>query len=77
MTQEQIQKAISLNRELESLKKMAIAMKEERSYWWSFLTPNIKEKNARGIFLPDRLCCKFEAIVEQSIAEIEKEIEEL
>lgn len=77
MTQEQIEKAILLNKELSNIKEIKTAMQKERNRWWSFLTPDIKSRSDRGIAFPDRLYDKLEAIVEQSMTEIEKEIEEL
>lgn len=78
MTREQLEKAILLNDELSRLKSMQNAMQEDKDKNWSFYTPiTINDFDAPGIVMPEKLCKKFAKAVDETIAEIEKEIEEL
>ena len=78
MNQETLERAIKLKRELDMTIEMLEAMDKERLHWWSFVTPDTKSRNnGYGLYLTDRLRKRFREIVEESIVELKKEIEEL
>lgn len=75
---ETLEKVIKLKKELDKAIEILEVMNKERSRWWSFITPDTKSENdGYGLYLTDRLRKRFREIVEESIVELKKEIEEL
>ena len=77
MKQETLKKAIELNKELERTFEITKVMEDEKSHWWSFLTPGTKKYDEDGIYFTERIRKKFKEAIEELNVELKKEIEAL
>lgn len=63
--------------ELDDLKEIKRHIEQENVYWWSFLTPEIRNENKDGLKMHGVLREEFTKAVDRSIKQLEKQIEEL
>lgn len=70
-----VKRASEFLSELDRLKEIKRHINEEKSSWWSFLTPYMI--SWKGLIMPEILREEFAKAVDRSIERLEKQIEEL
>ena len=63
--------------ELKDLEEIKRYTEKENNHWWSFLTPDIMNRDKEGLMMPEPMREEFTKAVDRSIEQLEKQIEEL
>lgn len=78
MEKEKAEKARLLLKQIEEMKDIKSAIKNESDHWWTFKSPNTSRENGGdGLYFPSTFRKFFADAVIDTMTELEKQLEEL
>ena len=78
MEKEKAEKARLLLKQIEEMKDIKSAIKNESDHWWAFKSPNTSRENGGdGLYFPSTFRKFFADAVIDTMTELEKQLEEL
>lgn len=77
MDKETAEKAKKVLADIAKMEEIKDAMREESSHWWAFISPDTKRRDGEGLVFPEMFRKEFSLAVENTVAKLEQELDQL